>query len=157
MKFLFILPLVALNFLVAERSAASGCGGPEYYRQEASVIASFPFNEIVQAHNVSLTTTLYGPADLRLIVFTEKLVVKGAPYFYWHQMKIEGDIPMGVTPMAIEAGLDSAIIELVRDRYILNCTKNNKFEGFETNLRVFVNYNGRQLEFRTDYLPDVDK
>ncbi|AFY00739.1 hypothetical protein [Bdellovibrio bacteriovorus] len=153
MKKFVLVVLMGLASMMPNLAAASGCGGPEYYRESTKVLSTSLFKDAVENHTIYLTTTIAGPLELQVSVYAELMPQPDYPSFYWHKLYAQS-IPQGFDIQQLEALLNAADtrIEMVEDFYSINC--GNPSEGTSKNLRMIVNYNGELVEFRSGYLPD---
>ncbi|WII71610.1 hypothetical protein QJS83_14160 [Bdellovibrio sp. 22V] len=153
MKNLF---LVLVTFILGhmQTAHASGCGGPEYSIEETRVLQTFSFAEAVKNFSMSLSADAQAKiTDTSISFYSEKMNVPEYLFFYWHEARSSKKTPENMTFNELAAHLKSSQVELVEDRFFVNCgyaetnTKNN--------FRIRFNYNGQEVELRTGYVPEA--
>ncbi|WP_374074513.1 hypothetical protein [Bdellovibrio bacteriovorus] len=150
-----LLALMLLGSLAMFQQAhASGCGGPEYYLETSKVLQSLPFAEAIENYEIGLFTSKDRRSQrLELHFFSKKMSVPGSPHFNWHMATPEGGLPAYVTFQELENLLQQSTVEIVEDKYIIDCGVADK--DTENNFRIRLNYNGQSLVLRTNYAPEA--
>ncbi len=140
--------------LASGQAMASGCGGPEYSIEKTAVISTSLIKNSVESKDILLMINTKGPVQLELTLFSKILPVKDSPYFFWHTLRLDGQIPANFSLEKLNRSFneDQATIDLVKDSYFINC--GNPAYDDEQNLRIQLRYEDTVLTFRTDYVPD---
>lgn len=153
MKKLLVLMFLG-SLAVFQQAHASGCGGPEYYLENSIVLQSLPFSEAIENYEIGLFTSKDSQSQrLELHFYSKKMTVPGSPNFNWHLATPEGSLPAKVTFQELETLLRQSTVEIVEDKYFINCGVADK--ETENNFRIRLNYNGQSLVLRTNYVPEA--